>query len=399
MYNPNSHNCKCEYHFAGVDENNLFSETFKNVYNDIEKTFNNKTYTNIIDMKKKCINDNINDNVNDKNIKYGIKELLRTKGGSLALHECCTLAQNATNKSSDQNETSSQNYEKDKVIIDIDTEKNNFIDIIEDKTNKIINDTHNLINISKNTSNEINKLVNDSKYLINEIDPINNKSIYIKKIDNKIHENNLNDIDNKLYTNISNMDRNKTMNNQEDIQKEQLKIDITKKEQTNKSKENNVVKETNQNNLNDEKEYEWPTLTVDDISVSFKVVGELPPNTKLKIVDGKNLAIDNSYIKAYTRYVQGQNRYMIISFLRHLLNETKRNSYILLNNAKNNVDVDTNINNLVCLIRKLDVFLHKFDKMREVYADDSNVHAILGTIRDNFFTFQFTFYKDMIMPK
>ena len=223
-------------------------------------------------------------------------------------------------------------------------------------------------------------------------------NLYIK-IDNKIHENNLNDIDNKLYTNISNMDRNKTMNNQEDIQKEQLKIDITKKEQTNKSKENNVVKETNQNNLNDEKEYEWPTLTVDDISVSFKVVGELPPNTKLKIVDGKNLAIDNSYIKAYTRYVQGQNRYMIISFLRHLLNETKRNSYILLNNAKNNVDVDTNINNLVCLIRKLDVFLHKFDKMREVYADDSNVHAILGTIRDNFFTFQFTFYKDMIMPK
>lgn len=391
MYNPNLHNYKCEYHFVAGDENNLFSETFKNVYSDIEKNFNNKTYTNILDMKKRYTNDN----VPDKNIKYGIKELLRTKNGVACTNQCQTSDSNLMM-------SPTQNSEKDKVIIDIDTEKNNFIDIdiMEDNTNKIINDTHNLINISKNTSNEVTKLVSVSKHLIDESEPINNKSLDIeinKKIDKKIHKNNLNDIDNKLYSNISNMDRNKmTTNKQEDVQKEQPKTEL----EPTKEQINNKVKETkDQTNLNDEKEYEWPILTVDDISVSFKVVGELPPNTKLKIVDGKNLAIDNSYIKAYTRYVHGQNRYMIISFLRHLLNETKRNSYILLNNAKNNVDVDTNINNLVCLIRKLDVFLHKFDKMREVYVYDSNVHAILGTIRDNFFTFQFTFYKDMIMPK
>lgn len=141
----------------------------------------------------------------------------------------------------------------------------------------------------------------------------------------------------------------------------------------------------------------WPTLTVDDINISFKVVGDLQNNTKLKIIDNKYLAADDSYLLPIVRYNSGQSRKQISSFLQHLFVQTKNNAYDVLAKIRNKTDIDININILSGLLYKLSIFLHRYENMREVYKSDTSIYAILGGIRDNFFSFLSTFYRQMIL--
>lgn len=141
----------------------------------------------------------------------------------------------------------------------------------------------------------------------------------------------------------------------------------------------------------------WPVLTVDDINISFKVVGDLQNNTKLKIIENKYLAADDSYLLSIVRYNTGQGRKQISSFLQHLFSQTKINAYEVLTKIRNKVDIDININILSGLLYKLSIFLHRYENMREVYKSDTSIYAILGGIRDNFFSFLNTFYRQMIL--
>lgn len=144
---------------------------------------------------------------------------------------------------------------------------------------------------------------------------------------------------------------------------------------------------------------EWPQLTIDMIGTSFKVIADLPTNAKLKIVDRCHLAEDNSYIGSISRYSSGQSRDKIISFLDHLFCETERNIWTILSNIRSDVNVDTNVSVLQGTVAKLHIFLHRYENMRSVYKSDSSAFARLGIIRDKFYTFLNTLFRDMSIPK
>ncbi len=139
---------------------------------------------------------------------------------------------------------------------------------------------------------------------------------------------------------------------------------------------------------------EVQTLTIDDINISLKVVGDLKTGSKLKILNGTYLAEDNSYINPITRY-NTQCRDKIIIFLGILFSEVTRNVYILLDEIRNKINVDNNIHILQGLVYKVSVFLHNYETMRIVYKSDSGAFSKLGIIRDKFFMFLNTLFRDL----
>ena len=142
----------------------------------------------------------------------------------------------------------------------------------------------------------------------------------------------------------------------------------------------------------------WSELTIDMIGTSFKVIGDIPNGAKLKIVNNTHLAEENSFVPSVARYLSGQNRDEIISFLDHLFSETERNIWIILDDIRSGVNVDTNISVLQSLIGKTHVFLHRYEHLRSAYNSDSSAFARLGIIRDKFFAFLNALYRNMVIP-
>jgi hypothetical protein len=140
-------------------------------------------------------------------------------------------------------------------------------------------------------------------------------------------------------------------------------------------------------------------LDIDHINISFKVIGDLKEGSKLKIVDCMYLAEDNSYIQAITRQSTGQNRDKIMDFLDHLFLETKRNTEDILEKIRGDVDVDNNVSVLENLITNMVIFLHRYDIMKSVYRSDSGTYSRLGIIRNKFFTFRHSLFRNMAISR
>lgn len=144
---------------------------------------------------------------------------------------------------------------------------------------------------------------------------------------------------------------------------------------------------------------DFPELNIDMIGTSYKVMGDLPANTKMKIIDNTHLAEDSGYLSSLSRYSNGQNRDKIINFLDHLYHETVRNLWKLLADIRAGIEIDTNVSVLQGLLGKINVFLHRYENMRNVYKSDSSAFARLGIIRDKYYTFLNTLYRDMVIDK
>jgi hypothetical protein len=138
------------------------------------------------------------------------------------------------------------------------------------------------------------------------------------------------------------------------------------------------------------------TLTLDDINTSLKVIGDLKEGSKLKIINGKHLAEDNSYMNSISRYQTSQKRDRIIAFLENMYSEVNRNIAILLEEIRGKINVDNNIYMLQGLIYKISVFLHNYEKMRVVYKSDSHTYSQLGLTRDKYFMFLNGFFRDIM---
>ena len=151
--------------------------------------------------------------------------------------------------------------------------------------------------------------------------------------------------------------------------------------------------------VEEKEELTWPDLSIDDINTSLKVIGDIPEGSKLKIIDKKHLAKDDSYFVSIARYNEGQGRERIISFLEHLHSETKRNVDDILKDIRNGINIDNNVCVLRGIVCKLAVFLHKYESMRTVYKSDSSAYARLGNNRDKFYVFLDTLFRDMTVPK
>jgi hypothetical protein len=294
-----------------------------------------------------------------------------------------------------------------KIIDQIQKETDNLSQINIDVPNNIKNSTTYVpVKDGKIINQQINvSMADNSNYVlgVENISDIENRMTErtnTKKIDIKNHDNtivNMN-IKQELTSNMS--DNNKALLTSVDTNK-QVNIPVT-----------NDIKETVETNQVDTKSGEnkitepkvehkddWIELTVDMIGTSFKVVGDLPNGAKLKVVNNTHLAEDNSYITSLSRYSGGQGRDKIISFLDHLFHETERNIWEILQNIRDENNVDTNVSVLQGIIGKTYVFLHRYENMRNVYRTDSSAFARLGIIRDKFFTFLNTLFRDLAIPK
>jgi len=145
---------------------------------------------------------------------------------------------------------------------------------------------------------------------------------------------------------------------------------------------------------------EFPSLTLDDISISLKVVGDLPTtdtNTKLIVVNLTHLAIDTSLFQSISRYGAGQGRELIFNFLEHMYSELENNINILLADIDAEIKINENILIIRGIICKLAVFLHKYENMRSVYKTDSSMFAKLGNNRDKFHSLMTNFFRKVIL--
>jgi len=152
-------------------------------------------------------------------------------------------------------------------------------------------------------------------------------------------------------------------------------------------------------NSENKNKYQWPKLTIDNINTSFRVVANLKEGTKIIVVDDRYLAEDNSYMTFISRSISGQGREKIMSFLEHLLEESKQTAYSLLHDIRAEINMDNNVSELDNLHKNLCNFLHRFNVMRDVYKKYSDVFSKFGVIRDKFFTFESTFFREMVVPR
>ena len=281
---------------------------------------------------------------------------------------------------------------------------NNYAAFISGNDNNISNNNsiiEKIEQVEKNQDNSVIEIIVENKSIEESIEIKQDKSIEdtqesieIKSIENQNQQDSVNKEITAIETsNIKNIDKNNIVvmyNNQMSPtsdtveQVEALKL----------SEENVTTSESVET-----KEKGFPTLSIDMIGTSYKVMGDLPPNTKMKIIDNTHLAVDNGYLSSISRYSSGQGRDKIIGFLDHLYTETVRNITLLLYYIRNSIEVDTNISVLQGLLGKIYVFLHRFENMRNVYKSDSSAFARLGIIRDKYFTYLNTLYRDMLLNK
>ena len=223
-------------------------------------------------------------------------------------------------------------------------------------------------------------------------------NVYVGKANNKLKTNN---------SDLQNMQSNINKKKEEPViyvQKSDIKLSATNSEvhnmQPNINKSDVVKKEIKDSEQNtDIKDIIWPVLTIENINTTLKVVGDLKDGAKVKIMDDRYLAEDNSYISSFTRYNSGQSREKIMNFLDHFFEETKRNTLFLLDNIRNSINVDDNISELENIVTNMMVFLHRYDVIREVYKNDTSTYARLGVTRNKFFTFRHSLFRDLVIAK
>lgn len=413
---------------------NDFSSNFRSIYKNIEKSFSPLSEMQMSSILNLESNNNkpefgtINDyyirkasydrkNTDDTgkfetDKKYGVKTLLNTKSKmAYPFDKLGHINQHTENSKTPES--------KNNNIDDLKCTKNIAIDIdshCEKNMKKIIDDFVNIpieINnkISENPRcNKENEIEKEIKYInIDEKVPENSKNN--KEKDNKLSDadnhktivKNLSDIENmmeKRKTNIKNdikiIDNND--NNREDLTT--MDSGITKNTNTEYFEDEN--KQTHQiphMDRESKEEFVWPQLSIEDINTTFKVVGDLKEGAKLKIVENRYLAEDNSYIVSVSRYFTGQCKEKIMSFLNHLFNESKRTTEKLIEDIRCGIDVDNKVSELENLLSNMVIFLHRYDVMRNVYKSDTGTHAKLGVIRNKFFTFKGTLIRKLAIQQ
>lgn len=127
--------------------------------------------------------------------------------------------------------------------------------------------------------------------------------------------------------------------------------------------------------------WNWKDLTFDEIIISLEVVSGLKENTKLEVVDDKYLAADDN---GYMRYKTNNSRYRTLSFLKHLLQEIKRQCFILNDNIKESIDIDENISKFSKLITKIATFIEAFHYISDVYKNDTLIFSTFEIIKSNY---------------
>lgn len=142
----------------------------------------------------------------------------------------------------------------------------------------------------------------------------------------------------------------------------------------------------------------WPELSIDDINTSLKVVINLQPGYKLKIVGEKYLAPDDSYFYMMRYYVNGGSRDTIISFLDHMTEHTKNHLQKLIREIKTDFKNENNYNNIGILndlVQNLSTFMHNYEKIKEVYKKDTTCCARLDNIYKKFVNLHTVIICDM----
>jgi len=218
-----------------------------------------------------------------------------------------------------------------------------------------------------------------------------------KKIDNKNDDKTIVNIINKQGTNTN-------------MESQTIKVvDGSTTQQIQQNQENSTTNQTVEQTTEEKSKpleqanytiFHWPDLSVDNINTSFKVIGDLQVGAKVKIVNNSYLAEDNSWVPSVSRnFGEAPGREKIMSFLDHLFSETKRNIEYVLGEIRKGTDIDSNVSVLEGILYHMDIFLHRYENMRNVYKGDSGTFAKLGVNRNKFFTYKNTFFRNVIIPK
>lgn len=133
----------------------------------------------------------------------------------------------------------------------------------------------------------------------------------------------------------------------------------------------------------------FPTLTVNDIITSFKVIGGLELGSKVRIEKDRFFAKDDTYLQSFFRKTTQKD---IIDFLNHIYSETQRIVNGIITNIIEKTKLgetrtpqfDLYISDFQNIFISMSVFLHNFETMAAPYRDQTVTFAQLDNIHQNF---------------
>lgn len=365
----------------------LFSDTFRSVYNDMA-TNNSPPHPDLESGELRY---------GEK--KYGIKTLLSQRSKMIYPF---AKSNNVSEKDNFLPEPRIDEKKEPLTLGNVENKETMYQ--ITNYTDEVIKDASKLIEENKSKKDQTIEFINESKNVIEEVSKLVNKSNVISSLPdankcvNECLTNNINSpiIERKMSENIEKKTDSKEIDIVTSSNEEKHNMEEKNTSQSMEPSKESQKKVDNAED-NTEDSMKWNPLEVDDLIISFKVVSKLPPSTKLKIVNNTHFAIEDRYFVGLAR--RGDSRKKNVSFMKHLFAETEKNAYSVLEKIRRGVDVDDNVGILFNMMYNLSIFLHNFETMRSVYADDSSTHAELGNVRDKFFRFGSTFFREMTVPK
>lgn len=131
---------------------------------------------------------------------------------------------------------------------------------------------------------------------------------------------------------------------------------------------------------------EYIQMTLDEIQINLRVLGDLKENEKLLIAD-KFLTIDQRYIQTLRRWMTADSRDKSIQFINNIISETQRVCLQIVDCVERHENPKENIEQLLRFQGLLNGALSGLGRLCITYCDDKLSKAKIETIQSNIRTF------------
>lgn len=131
---------------------------------------------------------------------------------------------------------------------------------------------------------------------------------------------------------------------------------------------------------------EYPKLNFEEIEVNLRFIGDLKEDEKLMIND-KLIQVDQRTLQSVRRWLSGDSRKATIDYIDHVINETKELTNAIVENIKNSMEREKNLEKLLKVQGLLTTAQGGLDKLLVTYGDDKMNKSRISMIKEKIRTF------------
>jgi hypothetical protein len=214
---------------------------------------------------------------------------------------------------------------------------------------------------------------NPSSYLSNvrkEINKIkkNNENLN-HKLNDSIDDNRMNDLIEKNIKLTNNYERKKNLKNNS--------ITVN----------NNMTSVTIDSDM-PKNEFDFKSLTYEDIQVNLRLITDLKKGEKLMIKDDRYIVVDDRFGSSFWRYFSDDSRIRSLDFISHIISETGRYCGDAVKSIGFGKDKKVHMEKLINMQSLLVSVQTGLSRLSETYSDDKLSRAKIDTIKKTIDTFK-----------